>query len=507
MTHPSMHRPLWLILASLSSIATAFVLPSPPLATTTSSTSSSSSCLWSTPPGPSSGGSLGGGSSSSSDELSDDDISRLIGKRSQIKRKKKETMEEQEQSILEDLDLDDIDMDNLPEFKTSRPVRKSKQQLEEEAAAADAAKRREEGEEPILSFDFAADYADENDFHVPNRLGFSTAGWGDVSKGYVVEGKLSKRMVKAGRYDKTTCTNVYTQLLAGGLVVVETSSTYGKKSGVLAQDILASAMKAYKVDGAQPSIVESLPGGLLPPRPSAMASTAEASCERLKIDAVDIVQATKRIPLLSPILVKGLQQVVDAGSCNYVGVVGILQRSSLRRFADAMEAQGSSLTSNAFEFSLTNLKNEAMIDHCKEIGVIPFILNPLDGGLASGVYTATNPSGGEVGNARFKFERLEKLSALHSMQETVAERARTRVAREQRDTKDRYRSRYGNPPKVNTDITTTQVAINYVVAKGGVPLPEINTSKQAEELLGCLGWSLTEEEVDMLDSAAALCNL
>ena len=62
-------------------------------------------------------------------------------------------------------------------------------------------------------------------------------------------------------------------------------------------------------------------------------------------------------------------------------------------------------------------------------------------------------------------------------------------------------------PKINTDITTTQVAINYVIAKGGVPLPEINTPKQADELLGCLGWSLTEEEVDMLDSAAALCKL
>jgi pyridoxine 4-dehydrogenase len=51
------------------------------------------------------------------------------------------------------------------------------------------------------------------------------------------------------------------------------------------------------------------------------------------------------------------------------------------------------------------------------------------------------------------------------------------------------------------------VALNYIVAKGGVPLPEINTPKQADELLGCLGWRLTEEEVDMLDNAAALCNL
>lgn len=60
-------------------------------------------------------------------------------------------------------------------------------------------------------------------------------------------------------------------------------------------------------------------------------------------------------------------------------------------------------------------------------------------------------------------------------------------------------------PKINTDITTTQVALNYVIAKGGVPLVEVNTPKQAEELLGCLGWVLIEEDVSMLDAAADLC--
>lgn len=50
-----------------------------------------------------------------------------------------------------------------------------------------------------------------------------------------------------------------------------------------------------------------------------------------------------------------------------------------------------------------------------------------------------------------------------------------------------------------------QVALNYVVAKGGVPLPEINSPKQAEEVTGCSGWVLTDEEVGMLDAAADLC--
>lgn len=60
-------------------------------------------------------------------------------------------------------------------------------------------------------------------------------------------------------------------------------------------------------------------------------------------------------------------------------------------------------------------------------------------------------------------------------------------------------------PKINTDITTTQVALNYVVAKGGVPLVEVNSPKQAEDVIGCLGWALADDEVSMLDAAADLC--
>lgn len=163
-----------------------------------------------------------------------------------------------------------------------------------------------------------------------------------------------------------------------------------------------------------------------------------------------------------------------------------------------------------FEFSLTNRRadKKGLIDACKELGVIPLVRNPLNGGLASGKYTATNPSGGQAGGAaKFSFEKLEKLQPLHSVQQTIAERASTRVKREQRDLKDRYRARYGPAPKINTDITTTQVAINYVIAKGAVPICEVTDSKQADEILGCLGWGLSDDEVDMLDSAAALCGL
>jgi len=104
-----------------------------------------------------------------------------------------------------------------------------------------------------------------------------------------------------------------------------------------------------------------------------------------------------------------------------------------------------------FDFSLTNRGawKSGRIDACKDLGVIPLVTNPLDGGLATGKYTASNPSGGEAaGKQKYSFDLLEKLQELHSVQETVAERAKTRVKREIQDLKDRYRSRYGPPVSI-----------------------------------------------------------
>ena len=49
-----------------------------------------------------------------------------------------------------------------------------------------------------------------------------------------------------------------------------------------------------------------------------------------------------------------------------------------------------------------------------------------------------------------------------------------------------------------------QVAIQYVVAKGGVPLVDVYDNESAQDLLSCLGWELTQDEISMLDNAVDL---
>ena len=55
---------------------------------------------------------------------------------------------------------------------------------------------------------------------------------------------------------------------------------------------------------------------------------------------------------------------------------------------------------------------------------------------------------------------------------------------------------------MTTDVTTSQIAINYVRAKGCVPVPSVKGVKDADEIIGCLPWELTDDEVKLLDNAA-----
>lgn len=200
-------------------------------------------------------------------------------------------------------------------------------------------------------------------------------------------------------------------------------------------------------------------------------------------------------------LADGLADAIDRGFCNHVGVcnMGIGGMKKLQR---KMEERGQSISTNQFEFSLTNRKalKNGTIQACKDLGIIPIAHTPLDGGLASGKYTANNPSGGQIGGVQYSFKKvLEPLIPLHEAQIRVAGLVRTRLFQESQQ--KQFKSfRLGGD--FNKEITPMQIAINYVVAKGAVPIPEINNNKEAKELLGCIGWGLTDEEVAILDDAA-----
>ena len=49
----------------------------------------------------------------------------------------------------------------------------------------------------------------------------------------------------------------------------------------------------------------------------------------------------------------------------------------------------------------------------------------------------------------------------------------------------------------------SQVAINWCISKGTIPIPGAKNPQQAKQNLGALGWQLDSGEVTELDQAAA----
>jgi hypothetical protein len=136
------------------------------------------------------------------DDDDDDELSRLIGKRGEIKRKinKKKSAQGDDddeptpESLEFDISEDDLDWDELPEFKTKRVARNKPK-------PSDVAKKKKDDEDRASGLDLMADYADEGEFHIPNRIGISTVAWGDVSRGFTSGGtKLTKKMRREGKF-------------------------------------------------------------------------------------------------------------------------------------------------------------------------------------------------------------------------------------------------------------------------------------------------------------------
>lgn len=50
--------------------------------------------------------------------------------------------------------------------------------------------------------------------------------------------------------------------------------------------------------------------------------------------------------------------------------------------------------------------------------------------------------------------------------------------------------------------TCSQVALNWVIQKGAIPIPGAKNAQQSQDNAGALGWDLTDVEMAQLDRAS-----
>ncbi|KAL4458461.1 hypothetical protein ABPG75_013326 [Micractinium tetrahymenae] len=304
-------------------------------------------------------------------------------------------------------------------------------------------------------------------------LGVGLWSWGDsMTWGY-------------GSYDKavTTATmqEAYTASLEGGVNLLDTAESYG--GGLFggwgaSERFLGACMRDASPAGElRPVVVTKyipLPWRLFEPR--SMMAALNASVGRLQVEAVDCYLVHSPVATFNSIrtLANSLATAVESGLAKTVGVSNYSE-AQLRETHRVLAERGVPLAANQVEFSLCHALPErrGLLDACQEMGVGLMAYSPLAMGRLTGKYSASNAPKGARRFGNYSFDRIQPI--VDRLQQLGQEHG-------------------GKTP--------AQVALNWLICKGAVPIPGAKNAAQAAGNAGALGWRLTGGEVQELDELA-----
>ncbi|GAB4417652.1 MAG: aldo/keto reductase [Anaerolineales bacterium] len=268
-------------------------------------------------------------------------------------------------------------------------------------------------------------------------------------------------------YSDDDCRKAFQVSLEQGVRFVDTAEVYGSGRS---ERLLGQFLK----ESEQPVLVATkyfpFPWRLTK---SSLMRALKGSLERIGVEMVDLYQIHQPFSLISiESLMEAMAEAVQQGLTRTVGVSNYNQTQMLRAYS-ALARNDVPLTSNQVTYSLLNRKIEksGLLARCKELGVRVIAYSPIEKGLLTGKYSVDNPPPGLRGQQYAAL--LPKLPPLLKLM--------TEIGQE-----------HGGKSKV-------QVALNWCIQKGTLPIPGAKNARQAEENAGALGWKLTEEEVEKLD--------
>lgn len=202
----------------------------------------------------------------------------------------------------------------------------------------------------------------------------------------------------------------------------------------------------------------------------------KASLERLELEKVDLYQIHWPSPLI-PIetYAEGLAEVHKAGLARAVGVSNY-DKNQMQRAVTVLAKYNIPLASNQVEYHLLNrsIEKNGLLARCQELGIRLIAYSPLAMGLLTGKYTPENPPPG-VRGGRYT-ARLQEIQPLIKLMTEIGQ------------------DLGGKSP--------AQVALNWLICKGALPIPGAKNTRQAEMNAGAAGWRLSEEQVAALDKAS-----
>jgi len=201
----------------------------------------------------------------------------------------------------------------------------------------------------------------------------------------------------------------------------------------------------------------------------------KGSLERMGLDSIDLYQVHWPAVTMSPeTMMEGMVECVKCGWTRTVGISNFGQNRMLRAYS-ALAQHGIPLASNQVHYSLLNreVEKNGTLARCKELGIRLIAYSPLEKGLLTGKYSLKNPPPGVRGSQYA--ELLKKLPSVIKLLQEIGQN--------------------------HGDKTISQVALNWLICKGALPIPGAKNSQQAEMNAGSAGWQLTEEQIARLDHA------
>jgi aryl-alcohol dehydrogenase-like predicted oxidoreductase len=208
---------------------------------------------------------------------------------------------------------------------------------------------------------------------------------------------------------------------------------------------------------------------------SSLVTAAKASAERMGIACIDLYQIHGPISLRShEALAEALATAHADGLVKAVGVSNYSAKET-RSIVTALRKRDLQLATNQIEFSLLRTMPEkvGLLEACRELGVVPLAYSPIGQGRLTGKYSAANPP---PGRRNFSKHPMEVVDRVVAELRTIGEK-------------------HGGK-------TPSQVALNWIIAKGAVPIPGAKNRAQAEDNAGALGWSVDDDDLAALDAAA-----
>jgi aryl-alcohol dehydrogenase-like predicted oxidoreductase len=296
-------------------------------------------------------------------------------------------------------------------------------------------------------------------------LGVGTWAWGDRSTWGM------------GGYDthltRASIQEAWEASIDAGVTFFDTAEVYGRGESerIIGQLLAGDTTRASSVVVA----TKFMPSPWKLQLRGALMKSLRASLGRLGLPAVDLYQIHGPVSLRShAAMADALAAAHEAGLVRAVGVSNYSIKE-MRSIEGELRKRGLRLATNQIEFSLLRRVPETggLLAACRELGVVPLAYSPIGQGRLTGKYSATHPP---QGKRNFSNHPMAVVDAVVAELRRVGEK-------------------HGGK-------TPSQVALNWLIAKGAVPIPGAKDRKQAEENAGALNWSMDASDIAALDKVS-----